>query len=186
MARLNSGPGSKDKRAAAATPRVAAADGTGGAAGKDPVAPDLDVLEDMLSFYLRAANHAVSCDLDARLTGLEVARGTGKITTLLLIDSHPGIRPSTIAAVTLRDRPSLSRTIAPMIAAGLIEQRRAPGEGRAWELFITPRGHALAEDVRRIVKAQSEDFFAPLSEADRAHLLRILRRLYHIARKAAK
>lgn len=145
-------------------------------------APDLDVLEDLLSFYVRSANYLLSRDLDRRLTGLEVARGTGKITTLLLIDSHPGVRPSAIARATLRDRPTLSRTVAPMIEAGLIEQRRSETEGRAVALYITPRGHAVAETVRGIVKAQSEAFFAPLSPADRGHLLRILRKLYLIAR----
>lgn len=148
--------------------------------------PELDVLEDLLSFYVRSANYLLSRDLDARLEGLEVARGTGKITTLLLIDTHPGIRPSAIAAATLRDRPALSRTIAPMIAAGLIEQRRSRAEGRAVELYITPRGHALAQKVRRIVKAQSDEFFAPLDAADRAHLLRILRRVYLAARAAER
>ena len=150
-----------------------------------PQAVDLDVLENLLSFYLRSANYLLSRDLDSRLQGLEVARGTGKITTLLLIDGHPGIRPSTIAAATLRDRPSLSRILAPMIAAGLIEQRRSRSEGRAVELFITPRGHTVAERVRCIVKAQSKAFFAPLGAADQADLLRILRQLYLTAREAA-
>ena len=63
-------------------------------------ADDLDCLEDLLSFYVRSANYALSADLDARLGNLEVARGTGKITTLLLIDSHPGIRASAIAEAT--------------------------------------------------------------------------------------
>ena len=150
-----------------------------------PEAVDLDVLEGLPSFYVRSANYLLSRDLDARLDGLEVARGTGKITTLLLIDSHPGIRPSTIAAATLRDRPALTRTIAPMIAAGLIEQRRSEAEGRAVELYITPRGHEVAQQVRAIVKAQSDDFFAPLSGEDRGHLLRILRQVYLNARTAA-
>lgn len=143
---------------------------------------DLDVLENLLSFYVRSVNYALSTDLDARLDGLEVARGTGKITALLLIDSHPGIRPSAIAKVTLRDRPAMTRTIAPMVAAGLIEQRVSQRERRATELFVTPRGHDVAEQVRAIAREQSNDFFSVLASEDREHLLRILRQLYQTIR----
>lgn len=139
---------------------------------------DLDVLEDLLSFYVRSVNYGLSRDLDNRLDGLEVARGTGKITTLLLIDSHPGVRPSVIARATLRDRPSITRIVGPLVAAGLVKQRVAKGERRAQELFITPRGHEVAERVRRIVRSQSDEFFRPLSEEDRGHLMRILRGMY--------
>ncbi|TKB29589.1 MAG: MarR family transcriptional regulator, partial [Mesorhizobium sp.] len=71
----------------------------------------LDVLEDTLSFYIRSINIALSRDLDDRLEGLDVARGTGKITTLLLVDSHPGIRPSVIAQLIMRDRSAMGRLV---------------------------------------------------------------------------
>ena len=138
----------------------------------------LDVLEDLLSFYVRSVDYALSNDLDQRLEGLDVARGTGKITTLLMIDREPGIRPSTIARATLRDRPSVSRIIAPMVAAGLVEQTTDESERRAQKLRVTARGHAVAERVRAIVRAQNEAFFSSVSDKDRGHLLRILRGLY--------
>lgn len=149
----------------------------------DPDGVDLDVLEELLSFYVRSVNYGLSRDLDRRLEGLEVARGTGKITALLLIDAHPGIRPSVIAKATLRDRPSITRIVGPLVAAGLVEQRVAEKERRAQELHITPRGHEVARRVRKIAKAQSDEFFDPLSEEDRAHLVRILGGMYRKMRE---
>lgn len=139
---------------------------------------DLDCLEDLLSFYVRSANYALSGDLDARLGDLEVARGTGKITTLLLIDSHPGIRASAIAEATLRDRPSISRIITQLIRHELITKHETSGERRAFGLYITPTGHTLAQKVRGIVRTQSEDFFADVPQQDRDALLRITRDIY--------
>ena len=52
-----------------------------------------------------------------------------------------------IAEVTLRDRPSVSRIVRPMVEAGLVEQRTSGTERRAEELYITPKGHAEAETV---------------------------------------
>lgn len=142
------------------------------------------MLDGLLSFYVRSVSFALSKDLDRCLKGHDVARGTGKITALLLIDSHPGIRASTIARVTLRDRPAISRIVAMLVEAGLVEQRRSATEGRVGELFITTEGKVEAETVRVLAKAQSDDFFAELEEADRAHLIRILRGLYRGYRKS--
>ncbi|MGR3461666.1 MAG: MarR family winged helix-turn-helix transcriptional regulator [Roseovarius sp.] len=144
---------------------------------------DLDCLEGLLSFYVRSANYALSTDLDARLGDLAVARGTGKITALLLIDSHPGIRASAIAEATLRDRPSISRIITHLVNHDLITKREIPAERRAFGLYITDKGHSLAEEVRGIVKRQSDDFFADLPEKDREDLLRITRDIYVKIRK---
>ncbi len=150
--------------------------------GRDLQDLELGVLENLLSFYVRSANYILSKDLDERLEGHAVAKGTGKITALLLIDAHPGIRPSTIAEVVLRDRPTISRIIKPLVEAGLVEQRTSETERRAEELFITPKGHAEANAVRALISAQNDDFFADMPKRDRDHLFRILRQLYRKAR----
>ncbi|MEQ8655139.1 MAG: MarR family winged helix-turn-helix transcriptional regulator [Kiloniellales bacterium] len=146
--------------------------------GSEPQDLDLDVLEGLLSFYVRSVSYTLSKNLDESLKGHAVAKGSGKITALLLIDRHPGIRPSTIAEITLRDRPSISRIIRPMVDEGLVEQRTSKSERRAEELFITEKGHAEAEAVRAIISEQSDAFFADTPKEDRAHLFRILRGLY--------
>ncbi|HMF67341.1 MAG TPA: MarR family winged helix-turn-helix transcriptional regulator [Phyllobacterium sp.] len=139
---------------------------------------DLDVLEDTLSFYIRTMNIAVSRDLDERLDGLDVARGTGKITTLLLVDSHPGIRPSVIAQIIMKDRSAMGRLIEQMIDNGLLTRQTSASERRAHELFVTPKGARLAATIRPIVTKQSKDFFSFIAEEEQAQVMDILRRAY--------
>ena len=55
---------------------------------------DLDILGGLLSFYIRVINLVLGRDLDGKMRGTPVARGTGKISTLLLVAANPGIRPS--------------------------------------------------------------------------------------------
>ncbi|RUU28578.1 MarR family winged helix-turn-helix transcriptional regulator [Mesorhizobium sp. M6A.T.Ce.TU.016.01.1.1] len=138
----------------------------------------LDVLEDTLSFYIRSINIALSRDLDDRLEGLDVARGTGKITTLLLVDSHPGIRPSVIAQLIMRDRSAMGRLVDQMTEHDLLTREAAADDGRAQELHITEKGADLARKVRKIATKQSSDFFAGVPEEDQKRLLDILRRVY--------
>ncbi|OLP54724.1 MarR family transcriptional regulator [Rhizobium rhizosphaerae] len=148
---------------------------------KPPTRPqdiDIDVLEDTLSFYIRTINLAVSRDLDQRLEGLEVAKGTGKITTLLLVDDYPGIRPSLIAHMIMRDRSAMGRLIDQMEHQGLIRREVSPEDNRAQELYITEAGAALAEKIREIVPQQSRDFFSFIPQDEQALVIDILRRAY--------
>ncbi len=139
---------------------------------------DLDVLEDTLSFYIRSINLAMSRDLDHRLEGMDVARGTGKITTLLLVDSHPGIRPSVIAQLILKDRSAMGRLVDFLEEHGLLRREISAADTRAQELYVTDRGADLARRVRGIVTRQSSDFFAGISEEDQKTVLDILRKRY--------
>ncbi|MCC7319931.1 MAG: winged helix-turn-helix transcriptional regulator [Rubellimicrobium sp.] len=142
-------------------------------------APDLDILGDTIGFYIRVLDLAVSRDLDRRLDGLEVARGKGKITSLLLIDRHPGIRPSELADRTLKDRAQIARIIEGFIAHGLVERRTADDDSRAADLRVTAKGAALATRVRQTITAQDRAFFAPLiAGEDRQRLIALLRRAY--------
>lgn len=148
-------------------------------AQRNPMADiGLDVLEDTLSYYIRSINIAISRDLDRSLDGLEVARGTGKITTLLLVDRHPGIRPSVIARMILRDRSAMVRLVDQMAESGLLTREAAPDDNRAQGLFITGRGRAVAERIRPLVVKQSRDFFPDITDEEHAMLIRVLGRTY--------
>lgn len=139
---------------------------------------DLDVLENLLSFYIRSINLAVSRDLDERLQGLDVARGTGKVSLLLLVDSHPGIRPSVIAQLTMKDRSAMGRLVDYMEGHGLLTRKISADDSRAQELYITPKGSKLAAKVRTLVTKQSEDFFDFIPAEEQALLMNILKRAY--------
>lgn len=139
---------------------------------------DLDILGDLLSFYMRTITLALSRDLDQRLDGLEVAKGTGKVITLLLVDSHPGIRPSVIARLSTKSKPEIGRIVDQLVKAGLIIRQVAPEERRALQLLITKQGAEVAKRVRRLATSQSEDFFSHLDEDDQRQLMRILKTSY--------
>ncbi len=148
------------------------------AAEVDPKQVDMDILQDVLSFYVRSLNLSLSRDLDSLMGDLPVARGTGKISTLLLVAANPGIRPSTIAEIIHKDRSAIVRLLDTLKASGLLIQRVSPRERRSHELYLTKKGQALAERVRRIALEQDKRFFSVLSAKERAQLRSILTRLY--------
>ncbi|MVA54766.1 MarR family winged helix-turn-helix transcriptional regulator [Agrobacterium vitis] len=139
---------------------------------------DLDVLENVLSYYIRTINMAVSRDLDQKLGKLEVAKGTGKITTLLLVDSHPGIWSSVIAQLIFKDRSAMVRLVDQMEEQELLRREADDDDNRAQGLFITPKGAALAKRVRPLVVKQSRDFFPDITDEEHQMLISVLGRTY--------
>lgn len=139
---------------------------------------DFDIFTDLLSFYVRTVNLLVSRDLDGQMELLQVAGGTGKISTLLLVGSNPGIRPSVLAHFILKDRSAMGRLLDQMQQAGLVEQKISPEERRARELYLTAKGQRVAEQVRAVARRQSAEFFSILSAEEQADLLRLLRKVY--------
>lgn len=139
---------------------------------------DFDIFSTLLSFYIRSINILVSQDLDLRMEDLGVAGGTGRIATLLLVGANPGIRPSVLAHIVRRDRSAMGKLLETMGEAGLVEQRVAPRERRARELYLLPKGEALRSRVRDAASKQDGDFFAVLDEGEQAQLLSLLRKVY--------
>lgn len=166
--------------------RVEAMSGTGdctqtGAAGERIAARqdeiDLDILDDTLSFYLRSLSMAVSRDWESRLEGLDTVRGTGKVTALFLIANHPGIRPSVIAEVSMKDRSEMGRILDGLEANGLICRRTNSTDTRARALFLTEAGQRTADELRRRVRA-SRAYFHDVPDDEYAQVMDLLRKIY--------
>ena len=139
---------------------------------------DFDVFASLLSFFVRSVNLLVSQDLDAHTKSLDIAGGTGKISTILLVDANPGLRPSVLAHFIRKDRSAMAKLLWQMEHAGYLVQRISPAERRARELYLTKKGQAFAKRLRGVVKAQDDGFFAMLSEKERQTLLALLRKVY--------
>lgn len=80
------------------------------------------------------------------------------------LSSDMGIDPS--AMVTLIDE---------LEGAGLAERRRRPGDRRAWEVMITPKGRRALTRARGLAEQVEDEVLGGLGASDRAQLLRLLR-----------
>jgi DNA-binding MarR family transcriptional regulator len=139
---------------------------------------DFDVLEDLLSFYMRGVSLELNRDFDHAIAQVALAKGTGKTSVLLFVAANPGIRPSVIAHYIFKDRSAMARLLDQMEGNGLIVEVASRRERRARELYLTEKGQRLVDRVREIAQRQSAEFFAPLSDREQAQLLQTLKKLY--------
>lgn len=85
----------------------------------------------------------------ARAVGVDVP--AGDVRALYTLGLHGGvIRPATLADELAQSRPTTSKLIARLEAAGLVRRERGDGDGRAVEIALTDAG---ADAYARLVAA---------------------------------
>ena len=74
------------------------------------------------------------------------------------------------------DPSAMVKLIDELESAGLAERRRRPGDRRAWEVTITPKGRRTLERARGFAAQVEDEVLGGLNAADRRRLLTLLRR----------
>ena len=136
---------------------------------------EYDVLDDLVGFCLRRAQLAMFGAFD------EATRGTGltppRFTALVVIGANPGLSQTVLGNVLGIARSGAMLLADRFEAQGWIERRHRPDDGRAWGLYLTRRGEALVERMKRRVLATDRKRSAVLSGRERRELLRLLEKL---------
>ena len=138
-----------------------------------PVSTDIEVAEfaGQLFFRLWRASHTRTAEtlnsigLTPALFALLNVLGAREGAIQQQLSSDMGIDPS-----------AMVKLINELEAAGLAERRRRPGDRRAWEVSITPKGRRTLERARRFVMQVEDEVLGGLTAADRRQLLMLLRR----------
>jgi DNA-binding MarR family transcriptional regulator len=138
-----------------------------------PLSTDIEVAEfaGQLFFRLWRASHTrvaealKSIGLTPATFGVLNVLGPREGAIQQELSSDMGIDPSTMVSL-----------IDALESAGLAERRRRPGDRRAWEVAITPKGRRTLERARRFATQVEDDVLDGLTAAERRQLLTLLRR----------
>ena len=88
-----------------------------------------------------------------------------------------GLRQNEVAALTMKDKHSVSRIVARMEAAGWVKRSSDPVDGRAVMVQPTPKSRKALKPMLRSLDAHFRRVNGTLSLAERHQLLGLLRRL---------
>jgi DNA-binding MarR family transcriptional regulator len=100
-----------------------------------------------------------------------------RYTALVILHANPGITQSTLGDVLGTARSGAMLLTDWLESRGLAERRHRPDDGRAWGLYLTPKGERALEALRRRVRTQDQRFAGRLAKAERRTLLRLLEKL---------
>src|SRR5881275_73154 len=130
-----------------------------------PISGDVEVAEfaGQLFFRLWRAAHTRTADaltslgLTPPLFAVLNVLGAREATIQQQLSSEMGIDPS-----------AMVKLINEIEGAGLAERRRRPGDRRAWEVSITPKGRRTLERARQLVMQVEDQVLSGLTDADRS------------------
>lgn len=154
----------RPKRSRAAARPASEADAAGQITA--PVRRILDEfkLEEVVSHLLRRA-HFMAEDLFAHEFADESLTPRQKA-ALVTVYQQPGLSQNALADRLFMDRNTVAEMVRRLVAAGLLRRTSAPGDQRAYELFLAPKGAALLNRVmprdlqveRRVLERLPEEY----------------------------
>jgi MarR family transcriptional regulator, lower aerobic nicotinate degradation pathway regulator len=137
------------------------------------VSTDIEVAEfaGQLFFRLWRASHTRTAEaLDS--IGLTPAL----FALLNVLGAREGVIQQQLSSDMGIDPSAMVKLINALEDAGLAERRRRPGDRRAWEVTITPKGRRTLDRARRLATQVEDEVLDGLTAADRRQLLTLLRR----------
>lgn len=91
---------------------------------------------------------------------------------------NPGISQNTLAEMTTKDAPTVTRIIDLLSQKGLAERRMADNDRRKFLLYLTTAGEMKYGEALPIVSAMRRKGWGDLSEEDYQHFVRIMDSIY--------
>ncbi|MFI0943572.1 MarR family winged helix-turn-helix transcriptional regulator [Streptomyces sp. NPDC021020] len=85
----------------------------------------------------------------AQASGDDLNLTYAQLSALARVQEHGPLRIGELAAHEQVAAPSLTRTVAPLVAAGLVTRQPDPSDGRSWLVSITPEGAQVLGRIRR-------------------------------------
>ena len=98
----------------------------------------------------------------------------GQTFCLRLLAERDGITQRDLAAELHLAPPTVTRMLQAMQKAGVVERRQDERDRRLTCVYLTPAGHRLLAEVRVVASGYVNQTIAPLPEADRRELVRLL------------
>jgi DNA-binding MarR family transcriptional regulator len=137
------------------------------------VSTDIEVSEfaGQLFFRLWRASHTRTAEALSSI-GLTPAL----FALLNVLGAREGVIQQQLSSDMGIDPSAMVKLINELESAGLAERRRRPGDRRAWEVTIAPKGRRTLERARQSVAQEEDEVQGGLTTADRRQLLMLLRR----------
>ena len=136
---------------------------------------EYDVLDELLGYSLRRAQVAMFMAFRDATRGMAIT--PPRFTALVVIGANPGLSQTVLGNVLGIARSGAMLLTNWFEAQGLVERRHRPDDGRAWGLYLTRKGDALVQRMKRRVVASDQERAAVLSTGERRELQRLLAKL---------
>lgn len=132
-------------------------------------------MTDSIGFLVSDVSRLLRRRFDARARAIGVTRAQWR--TLTALSRNEGATQGMLADLLEVEAITLCRMIDRLAEAGLVERRPAPGDRRAWNIYLTDRARPLLDQLRVLGEEVSGRALDGLTPDDRAALSAMLDRI---------
>ncbi len=127
----------------------------------------MNALDGSVGFLLARAARSMKRALEARLSEHNIT--ATQYIVLEALREHDGASLSLLGQKLYFDNPTITGIVDRMERDGLVERRRVAGDRRVINVFLTPKGKALAQSASAIAEVINRDAmrsFSPQQESE--------------------
>lgn len=137
---------------------------------------DSSFLESLVGYNARRASLAMLAAFASATEGHELK--VVEFSMLSLIAGNPGITNSYLCTALSVLPPNTVGLINGLVRQGLVTKQPHPQDRRAFGLFATPAGHALASTLQKRLLEAERAHLAQLSAKEQRQLIALLQKIY--------
>ena len=133
-------------------------------------------LDNAIGFWLHLVHHKVRAIVERELAAFGVTPEQWAI--LVRLWRSDDVSQTDLVSATFRDKPSVSRLLDGLEAAGYVGRARNPADRRAHRIILTTKGRMLEAELVPRMKAFVAQWTRDVSPRELATTVRTLRKLY--------
>lgn len=137
-------------------------------------APDYDILETLVGFWVRRAQVRVLQSFERHLGGLGVT--PTEVAILILVGANRGLSQIAAAEALGTDQSTVVGLISKLERRHLVSRVRLPADRRIITLGLTAAGEALLREAKTLLGRHDRSLAERLTDAERRQLIELLRK----------
>jgi len=139
-------------------------------------AHDIGEIADIVGFHIRLAHGAVYRHFSETFSDLGLTQK--QVSVLWLIDDHPGIAQSGLAARMRMDRATTMAIVNRLQARGLLVRGKSASDGRKQDLNLTAAGASILRAAKHAIHQHEDWLKSRYTAAEVRKLIELLSRLH--------
>jgi DNA-binding MarR family transcriptional regulator len=131
--------------------------------------------DNTLFYMLHDVTRQIRKHFDRRATRLELTRAQWR--ALKVTSRHEGLSQSELAEHLDMEAIPVGRVIDRLEKTGFVERRADPADRRRWRLYLTPKAHAVVDEMEVIAGELRDDALRGIGQSDLDALMGVLNRI---------
>jgi DNA-binding MarR family transcriptional regulator len=128
--------------------------------------------DNTLFYMLHDVTRQIRKHFDRRATRLELTRAQWR--ALKATSRQEGLSQTELAEYLDMEPIAIGRVIDRLEKTGFVERRSDPADRRRWRLYLTPKAHAVVDEMEDIARGLREDALQGVERDDLDALMRVL------------